>query len=447
MVQTVTMPKLGQTVEEATIVKWHAKTGNKVAKGDILFEIETDKAVLEVESFFNGTLLKILANDGETVPVMSAVAFVGRPGDALPDVAPPPKGGAPKPAQRQASHSPAPPDSAPGRAAAGKTGPSADPPPEPTAAGRKAVSPRARALARECAVGTDPIPGSGPDGRVVERDVRRYLAERDYDSIRITPAAKTLAARENVDILEIDSRGERITVDRVREALAERPQALGRLRRLIAERMTHSFTTTPHFFVTVSVDMTDLLALRKALKQRGQSYSVTDFVLKGVAMALTRFPALNSSSDGETVRRNSRVHLGMAVAVKDGLVVPVIRDAHEISLAELHEVASDLADKARAGKLAPDEMTGGTFTISNMGMLNVENFTAIINPGESAILAIASTKQQPVAVGKRVAIRSMMKMTLSSDHRIVDGSMAAGFINQVKKLIEDTELWKNSTSP
>ncbi len=443
MVQTVIMPKLGQTVEESTLVKWHKKTGSQVSKGDILFEIETDKAVLEVESFFDGTLLKIIVQEGETVPVMHPVGFIGKPGDAIPEVAPPQKKA--EPAQAPSSATP------PARTQEIRTQ-SAELVAQATQAQahqvqkrRKAVSPRARALARERAISTRNIAGSGPDGRVVQKDVLAYMAARNYDSIKITPSAISLAIAEDVDILDIDSRDERITIDAIRRAAAEKPKPMSRLRAVIADRMIRSYTTAPHFFVTTSVDMTDLLALRKALKKEGRPYSLTDFILKAVALALVRHPAVNSSTDGANIRWHSRVHLGMAVAIKEGLVVPVIRDADEISLAELHDKARELALKARDGKLAPGEMGGGTFTVSNMGMLNVENFTAIINPGEGAILAISSTRDEPVVIKNQIMIRSMMKMTLSSDHRIIDGAMAAGFINTAKKLIEDIEQWKSLT--
>ncbi len=446
MVQTVIMPKLGQTVEESTLVKWHKKTGDQVVKGDILFEIETDKAVLEVESFFDGTLLKIIVNDGETVPVMHPVGFIGKPGDAIPEVAPPvkkPASSAPAAPATTSSSVPAPSEkrSAPSVAPAATAQPAAP----SVQARRKAVSPRARALARERAISTDGIAGSGPGGRVVEKDVLAHMAARGYDSIRITPSALALAREAGIDILSIDARGERVTLDTVRTAIAEKPKPISRLRAVISERMTQSYTTAPHFFVTTSVDMTELLALRKELKKQGRPYSLTDFILKAVALALVRHPAVNSSTNGRAVRWHSRVHLGMAVAIKEGLVVPVIRNADEITLAELHETARDLALKARDSKLAPDEMAGSTFTVSNMGMLNVENFTAIINPGESAILAISSTREEPVVIKNEIKIRSMMKMTLSSDHRIIDGAMAAGFINTVKKLIEDIEQWKSLT--
>lgn len=455
MVQTVIMPKFGQTVEESTIVKWHKNVGEDVKKGDILFEMETDKAVLEVESFFEGTLLKIVVQEGETVPVTSAVAFIGQPGDPIPAVTPIPRPVSPQPAKTALPASV--PSAGAGEPVALRAAASLQPlfimtaqappsgPLEPVAQRRQAISPRARSLIRESAISPDPIRGTGQGGRIVEKDVLAYLAACRYDAIRITPAAKALAIKENINILNVESSGDRITVQDIQQAIAEKPKNLSRIRRLIADRMTRSFTTVPHFFATVSVDMTDLLALRKTLKRQGKPYSVTDFILKAVAMALMKFPAVNSATDGRTIRWHSRVHLGMAVAIKDGLVVPVIRNAHEIGLPELHDAVTSMAAKARDGKLTPDEMTGSTFTVSNMGMLSVENFTAIINPGESAILAVSSTRKEPAVVGNSIVIRSIMKMTLSSDHRIVDGSTAAGFINEIKTIIEDTERWKNLT--
>ena len=191
--------------------------------------------------------------------------------------------------------------------------------------------------------------------------------------------------------------------------------------------------------------MTHLVQFRGQLKEKGAPFTITDFISEAVVLTLKEFPDVNSSTDGKAIRWNSRVHLGLAVSLEQGLVVPVIRNADELTLAELNPRAKELAEKARAGKLAPDEMTGSTFTISNMGMLDVENFTAIINPGESAILAVSSTVKKPVVRDDKVVVRSIMKMTLSSDHRIIDGAMAAKFANAIKQKLEDLELWKRLT--
>jgi pyruvate dehydrogenase E2 component (dihydrolipoamide acetyltransferase) len=452
MAQILVMPKYGQTVEESTIVKWRVKEGDVVRKGDILFEIETDKAAMEVESFFEGTILKILVPEGTTVPVSSPVAFIGKPGEALPDLASLPKPEAPAPAAKpQGEDTPKPSPKAPveiGPATPSTVSiPTFTTPATPAAPKRLFASPRARALAKSAALDIARIPGTGPDGRIVEKDVAAYMEKYQVAAIKITPSAKQKAIAEGVDILTVRATGDggRIVTADIDRALEERPKTLSKMRQIIAERLTRSTTSIPHFYVTVSVDMTDLLGLRKGLKQAGKAYTVTDFILESVVLALGEKPAFNSVTDGKTVRWNSAVNLGMAVSLEQGLVVPVIRDAARLTLAELHDAAQALAVKAREGKLKPDEMTGSTFTISNMGMLNVENFTAIINPGESAILAVSSTLPTPVAREGRVVVRDIMKLTLSSDHRIIDGAQAAGFANAIKSKLEDMELWKSLT--
>jgi pyruvate dehydrogenase E2 component (dihydrolipoamide acetyltransferase) len=474
MVRPITMPKLGQSEEVGTLVRWRKKVGDLVAKGDILFEIETDKALLEVESFFEGTLLKTIVQEGATVPINTTVGFVGDPGEAIPEVvaqtwpsssaalAPPPQARKPEPpsVSREAPRPPTPP---PGRrmpeprqvAHTRFAGSAALMPPPEAAAGTSVprsaaltaapevfrISPRAAKLARESAINPSPIVGTGPYGRIVERDVKNYLESKGYYQLRVTPAAKRLAAREKIDILSLDGPG-RITVTRVERAITEKPKPMSRMRQAIAARLTESFTTTPYFFVTVAVDMTELVNFRAELKARGASYTVTDFIAKAVALSLVEFPIVNSTTDGKNVRWHSKVHLGLAVNLEQGLVVPVIRDAEELSLPELHDRASELVAKARAGKLTPDEMAWSTFTISNMGMLDIENFTAIINPGESAILAVSSTLKQPVVKDGQIVVRDIMKMTLSCDHRIIDGATAARFANAIKQKLEEISLWK-----
>jgi pyruvate dehydrogenase E2 component (dihydrolipoamide acetyltransferase) len=451
------MPKLGQSEEVGTLVRWRKKVGDIVGKGDILFEIETDKALLEVESFFEGTLLKIAVQEGSTVPVNSTVGFVGDPGETIPETtAPASEARKPEPPSisKEAPRPPAPavsdshagrPLSSPIPVRAALVAAHGQPHGQPLQAPEVfRISPRAAKLARESAINPLPIAGTGPSGRIVERDVKNYLGSNDYDQLRITPAAKRLAAKEGIDILSLNGKNgpRRITVAVVERAIAEKPRAMSRMRQVIASRLTESFTTTPHFFVTVAVDMTELVKFRSELKAQGAPYTVTDFILKAVALSLIEFPVVNSTTDGKNVRWHSKIHLGLAVNLEQGLVVPVIRDSEELSLAELHDCASELAAKARAGKLTPDEMGGSTFTISNMGMLDVENFTAIINPGESAILAVSSTLKQPAVKDGQIVVRDVMKMTLSSDHRIIDGATAARFANAIKQKLEEMSLWK-----
>jgi pyruvate dehydrogenase E2 component (dihydrolipoamide acetyltransferase) len=441
------IPKFGQTVEEAKIVKWHKKEGDKIAKGEIVFEIETDKAVLESESFIDGTLLKIVVKEGSTAPVQTPAAFIGDKGDTIPKVtAPPPS--APKadaPSATAASITK-------GSTAATPSAPSpvsATPAPAPVASAprRLTASPRAKKLAKDKVISLDGITGSGPNGRILENDVKAYLDAHNYKSIRITPTAKNLAKKEKLNILSIAGTGVngKIGLEDVKNAVLEKPQAMNKMRQIIAQRLTQSFTTTPHFYVAVEVDMTDLLAYRAALKASGAKYSVTDFIMQAVILSLKEHDVVNSSTDGLNVSWHSKVQLGLAVSVKNGLVVPVIRNAEDLSMEELHDAAADLAKKAREGKLTPDEMQGGTFTISNMGMLNVHDFNAIINPGEAAILAVSSTMQKPVVMNGEVKVRSIMNIRASVDHRIVDGATGAEFVNAIKSKLEDIELWKRLT--
>jgi len=447
MATPIIMPKFGQMTEESAIVEWLKKEGDKVNKGDILFTVETDKSVMEVESFEAGTLLKITVPPRVNVPVQSTVGFLGNPGEAIPAVSAPAPA-APKPAAAVPVAAPAAPRAP---IAAAVSAPSAAPVaapvaplPAPAVPSLFRISPRAAALAKHSVIDATRIKGTGPEGRIVEKDVRNYLQQHGYDKLRISPAAKELAAKEKLDVLAIQATDDsgRISVADVQRAIAEKPRPMSKMRQVIAQRLTQSFRDTPHFYVTVAVDMTELIAYRSQLKAAGAPYTVTDFIAEAVVLTLQEFPDVNSSTDGKTTRWNSHVNLGIAVSLEQGLVVPVIRAAEQLPLLELSQRTKSLAEKARAGKAMPDELSGGTFTISNMGMMDVESFGAIINPGESAILAVASTKPQPVVRDGKIVERQIMKLTLSCDHRIVDGALGAKFINGIKQKLEDTELWK-----
>ncbi len=454
MATPIIMPKFGQMTEESAIVEWLKKEGDSVAKGDVLFTVETDKSVMEVESFEAGTLLKIAVPPGVNVPVQSTVGFLGKPGEPVPATS------APAPATPQkveAAPSPKASEPPPGlglrqpSAALGTAPVVAAPIPQlPTAISNLPtlfrISPRAATLAKHAVIDATRIKGTGPEGRVVEKDVQNYLSQHGYDKLRISPAAKELAAREKLDVLTIQPSNGRIVVADVQRALAERPKPMSKMRQVIAQRLTQSFRDTPHFYVTVAVDMTDLIAYRSQLKAAGAPYTVTDFIAEAVVLTLQEFPGVNSATDGKTTRWNSHVNLGIAVSLEQGLVVPVVRAAEQLPLLELCQQSKALVEKARAGKATPDELSGGTITISNMGMMDVESFGAIINPGESAILAVASTKPQPVVHDGKIVVRQIMKLTLSCDHRIVDGALGAKFVNAIKAKLEDLELWKRLTA-
>ena len=431
MVHAIRMPKPGQMTEECVLTMWHKQVGDRVSRGDVLFEIETDKSAMEVEAFDDGVLLARLVEEGQTVPVNSVCGYVGEAGEAIPEAEPamaeePPTPAAPpepapaEPAIAATATTSVPSSAAPSSVAVARA-PAAD-----GGAVRLRISPRASRLAAEAGLDPRTIGGTGPGGRIVERDVEAAVAAAATGaaappSVAATPAPAPAPVAPPVSPVE----GE------------EAPRPLSRMRRVIADRLTASWQSTPHFTVTVAVDVTRLLALRADLKVAGTNLTVTDFILAATAQTLVEFPDVNSRTDGVSVFPRRRVHLGVAVSVPAGLVVPVIRDADRSSVADIHDRAAALAAAAREGTLPVDDMTGSTFTVSNLGMFGVEEFSAIINPGEAAILAVSSATRTPVALHDGIAVRSIMKLTLSADHRLVDGEMGARFLNALRRRLED----------
>jgi pyruvate dehydrogenase E2 component (dihydrolipoamide acetyltransferase) len=458
MAHAVRMPKPGQMTEECTVVAWHKAEGDPVRRGDVLFEIETDKSTMEVEAFDAGTLLRRVVEEGAVVPVNAICAWIGEPGEEPPAgeavlapggeaaLAP---GGEPTPPAEPATAPVAEPgtpaESAPAREpvpspalppALPTPGPSAEPAPAPDGPGRRrlAISPRASRLAAEANLDRRSLVGTGPGGRIVERDVRAAITAREAAASAAAVRPPAAASSAAAPAAALHGVGE------------DEPRPLSRMRRVIAERLTLSATTIPHFTVTVAVDVTGLLALRQELRAAGTSLSVTDFVLAATAQTLAEFPDVNSRTDGTLVWPRRRVHLGVAVAVPGGLVVPVIRDADRLGLGEIHDRAAALAIAAREGALGPDDLAGSTFTVSNLGMFGVDAFTAIINPGEAAILAVAAAVPTAVAIGDGLAVRSIMKLTLSADHRLVDGEMGARFLGALRRRLEDVASFRSEAS-
>jgi pyruvate dehydrogenase E2 component (dihydrolipoamide acetyltransferase) len=426
MAHPILMPKPGQMTEECVLVAWHKRVGDKVEKGDVLFEIETDKSNMDVEAFEKGVLLKRVVEEGQTVPVNAVCGYVGEPGEAVPDAAP--VGAAPVAAASVAKSPVAP---LPAAAAVAAVAVAAAAVPPHSGDSRLRISPRASRLAADSGIDPRTIAGTGPEGRITERDVRAAL-----EAASAAPAAAApLAAAAPRAVASAPA-----TYDGDSEDGA--PHQMSRMRRIIAERLTLSATTVPQFTVTVAVDMTRVLALRTEFKAAGTALTITDFIVSAVAQTLAEFPDVNSRTDGVSVWPRRRVHVGLAVALPDGLVVPVIRDADRRSLDDLHARAAALAEAARNGALTPDDMTGSTFTISNLGMFGVDEFCAIINPGESAILAVSSVVPTPIAVGDGIGIRQIMKLTLTADHRLVDGELAARFLNALRRRLQDADAFR-----
>jgi pyruvate dehydrogenase E2 component (dihydrolipoamide acetyltransferase) len=437
MAKPILMPKPGQMTEECTIIAWLKAEGDPVAKGDTLFEIETDKSAMEVESWEEGVLLKQVVAAGETAPVNAVCAWVGKAGEAIPEVeaavlaaapaavlaaaaAPAPK---PAPVAPTAPAAPVPTQAVPVAASVAPA-----PAPRQAAGDRVPISPRASRLAASAGIDPRSIAGSGPGGRIVEKDVQAAIAAAKASPAQAAPAAPAQAAAAPVVQVPIDA-----------DASVE---PMSRMRRVISDRLTHSWTTTPHFTVTVAVNMHRLFNLRTELKAQGTNLSVTDFILAATAQTLVEFPDVNTRVDGSNLVRRRHVHLGLAVSVTGGLLVPVIRDADLLSVTGIHDRSQALIQSARAGTLGPDELSGSTFSVSNLGMFEVEEFSAIINPGEGAILAVSSAVPTPVAVGEGIAVRPIMKLTLSADHRVVDGETAARFLGALRRRLEDADAFR-----
>jgi pyruvate dehydrogenase E2 component (dihydrolipoamide acetyltransferase) len=433
MAHAVRMPMPGQMTEECALSMWRVAVGEPVAKGDVLFEIETDKSTMEVESFHDGVLLARVVPEGATVPVNTICAWIGEAGEAVPE------GGAEPEAAATAQVAATTEAAATAQVAAaaeasddvGAERPATSPPAAAPATGRIAISPRAMARAVEAGLDPRSIAGTGPGHRIVERDVAAAIAARGTPPVPEPDEAPASRA-------ELAGSAGRATPTRAGPDDDEgAPRPLSRMRRVIAERLLLSTTTIPTFTVTVAADVTRVLALRDELREAGRRVSVTDIVLAATAQTLAEFPDVNSRTDGVSVWPRRRVHLGIAVALPAGLVVAVIRDADRLRLTEIHDEAARLAVAARDGTLPVDDMTGSTFTVSNLGMYGVEAFAAIVNPGESGILAVGAAVPTPVAIGGGLAIRTLMRLTLTADHRLVDGELGARFLAALRRRLED----------
>ncbi|MCC6489171.1 MAG: 2-oxo acid dehydrogenase subunit E2 [Candidatus Hydrogenedentes bacterium] len=429
----VKLPQMGQSVEEASIVQWLKKEGDRVQRGDPLVSIQTDKAEIECESPASGVLRKILLEPDVSVPVMTVIALVGEADEPLPDLAQYRSG---------ASVAEAPQESAPTPAVAPVVAET------PVTSDRVSVSPRARKKAEALHVDPSLAKGTGAGGRIMEEDVIAYAAS--VGSVKATPTARRLAEVEGVDLARVHGSGPGGKVmkeDVAAAAGSARPSApsvaaagkvpLSPMRRIIAQRMCDSKFSAPHYYVTVEVDMAAAAKFRASAPVKP---SYNDIVMRATALALSEFPLVNARWCGDAIEVVSGVHLGFAVALPAGLIVPVVRDVQNLSLQGISQACRDLTEKARNGKLMPDDYTGSSFTISNLGGFGVDQFTAIINQPDSAILAVGQIKDRPVVVDGGIHIRPIMKLTLSSDHRVIDGALAAQFMGRLKQILEEARL-------
>jgi pyruvate dehydrogenase E2 component (dihydrolipoamide acetyltransferase) len=428
MISKVVLAKLSPTMEEGTIVSWNKNEGDAIKVGDVLAVIETDKANMEMEALGAGVLRKIFVPAGGKAPIGSLIGVIA---DANEDIsALLAQGAASAAAPSPAPAAPTPAAAAPTPAAPPMSAPVAAPAPvaaapQPVAdGGRVKASPLARNVAARQNVPLQAVTGSGPGGRIIKRDVEAYVASGSSHLRAVpSPASATAPAPAAAPGPQV---------------VAGQEIALSSMRKVIAKRLSESAFGAPHFYVTVEIDMDKAVALREqVLAAQDAKVSYNDFIVMACAKALARFPMVNASWGGDKIVTHAEVHVGVAVALPDGLITPVVRNADRKGLAYIAHEVRDLAARARDKKLKPEEYTGSTFTISNLGMFDVDQFTAIINPPDSAILAVGSVKRVPVVDGETIRPGHRMKLTLSSDHRVIDGALAAQFLQEVRRLLEN----------
>lgn len=408
------MPKLSDTMTEGTVAAWHKKVGDKVKSGELLAEIETDKATMEFESYVDGVLLYIGVEKGKTVAVDALLAVFGKEGEDVSAIVAA-EGAAPA-AKEEAPVAAAPAPIAPVVETPKPVAPVATAPvaapvsaPKPVNDGRMRVSPLAKKLAEDKGLPLQYIPGSGDGGRIVRRDIDAFMAGAAVQSANAVESY----TEENVS----------------------------QMRKTIARRLAESKFTAPHFYLTMEIDMGRAVEARAAINAAtGSKVSFNDMVIKATSLALKQHPKINSSWRGDTIRYNNHVHMGVAVAVDEGLLVPVVRFADTKSLAQINQEVKVFVDKAKNKKLQPSDWEGNTFTISNLGMFGIEEFTAIVNPPDACILAVGAIREVPVVKNGVVVPGHTMKLTLSCDHRVVDGASGSAFLQTLKAMLEEPVL-------
>lgn len=426
MAEIIAMPKLGFDMAEGTLVRWVVGEGEAIGKGQVLAEIETDKATVEVESSVEGIVYRHLVKAGDIVPVGTPIAVIAAPGEEVKDLPG-------EPAAEQAK--PAAEPSEPSQQAEITAVESATLPSEED--GRTKASPLARRMASEYGINLKEVKGSGPGGRVVKRDIENALkaAAAQPAAVSQVAAVPPVAAPAPTPV----------AVSSVTSVPTLEDQRVGvdKLRAIIGKRMVESKTQIPHFYLTSEVDMAALMELRKQFNSQlpeDQKLSVNDFIIKAAALALRQYPNLNASLQGNEIIRHGHRNIGVAVALENGLITIVCKDADYKSLGLISQEVKEMVGRARAGKVRPEDIEGSTFSISNLGMFDVEHFVAIINPPEAAILAVGSVKEVPVVENGVIKPGLRMKMTLSADHRITDGAEAARFMQALKNYLEKPAL-------
>ncbi|MEP6561992.1 MAG: dihydrolipoamide acetyltransferase family protein [Nakamurella sp.] len=442
----VFMPRLSDTMTEGAIARWIKAEGDQVHRGDVLAEVETDKAVMDLEAFEDGILERVLVPAGQTVPIGARVALIGDGSGATASLGetsasgptPPPAGGTLAPASNPA----APDGDDTVTAKASKPAPEHEP-----TTGRPKASPVVRALSRTHGIDLSTVTGTGPGGRIIRVDIERLLADAGSTSpgtatpgetvtapLAVTPPAPAAVRTPAPPTTTAENRSSAVP------AADDEVVPLSTIRRVTARRLTEA-AAVPQFSLTTVLDARRLVGFRTEINERlaptGTKVSVTDLLVRACAVALRAHPEVNSSFGGDSIVRHRRVHVGIAVALEDGLIVPVIHDADRKSVSEIGSEARELAARARAGKLTPDGFTGGTFTISNLGMYGIDNFTALLNPPEAAILAVGAVSDQAFVRDGQVTIHPSLNLTLTVDHRVLDGASAAAFLRDLTGLLRE----------
>ena len=416
--EVVRMPKMSDTMEEGTISAWHKKVGDNVESGELMADVDTDKATMEYESYNDGTVLYLGAAEGEAVKVDGILAIVGEQGadfEALIKAE----------AQGTSDDAPAaePASAAPEASAPSAVAPAPAPVTSSASNGRVKASPLAKRLASDKGIDISQVPGSGEGGRIVKRDVEGFVPAAAQAAPTLAPATEQAAPIQLPTVV-----GEESFVD----------VKLSQMRKVIARRLGESKFAAPHFYLTMEINMDKAIEARKSMNEVSPvKISYNDMVIKAAAVALRKHPGVNSSWLEDRIRTNHHVHIGVAVAVEEGLLVPVVKFADNKQLSHISAEVKDLGGKAKSKKLQPQEMEGNTFTISNLGMFGIEEFTAIINPPDACIMAVGGIKQTAIVKDGQLAIGNIMKVTMSCDHRVVDGAVGSAFLQTFKSLLED----------
>ena len=430
---------MSDTMTEGTIAAWLKNVGDKVKSGDILAEVETDKATMELENYEDGTLLYTGPKAGEAVAVDGILAIIGEEGADIQALLGGQSGAAAAPAAAPAE-APKPAEAAAPAAPAAPTAPIVAP---ATPSGRILASPLAKSIAKEKGINLTQVVGSGDNGRIVQRDVENFqpsaaVAPQVAPAAEAAPAAPVAVAPSAAPAPAVSAAPQAAPSAPVQSSDTYTDTPVSQMRKVIAKRLSESLFTAPHFYLTMEINMDKAIEARVKLNELSPvKLSFNDLVLKSAAVALRQHPAVNSSWLGDKIRQNKLINIGVAVAVDEGLLVPVIRNADQKGLSQIATEVKELAGKAKSKKLQPAEWEGSTFTISNLGMFGIDEFTAIINPPDACILAVGGIKQTPIVKDGQIVVGNIMKVTLSCDHRVVDGATGAAFLQTLKGLLED----------